>query len=141
MLVVEFKKGQYTGSESSGFVEVVVIISGGSSTSPISVMVTTIEQTATGKEYIKSQHNITTRDYCTLLGSGVDFDYNPINITFAAGEVSKSVNISVTCDKIVEGTERFEIILILTSNNPQVRTDRDRSQGRIIDSTGKWWNS
>ena len=48
MLVVEFKSKSYTVSESSGFEEVVVIISGGSSTSPISVMVTTSERTATG---------------------------------------------------------------------------------------------
>ena len=42
----------------------------------------------------------------------------------------------MTCDKIVEGRERFDVILTLTSNNPQVRTDRDRSQVRITDSTG-----
>ena len=42
MLVVEFESEQYTGSESSGFVEVVVIISGGLSTTPISVMITTM---------------------------------------------------------------------------------------------------
>ena len=48
MLVVEFESEQYTGSESSGFVEVVVIISGGSSITPISVMMTTTERTATG---------------------------------------------------------------------------------------------
>ena len=52
MLVVEFESGQYTGSESSGFVEVVVIISGGSSTTPISVMMTTSDKrTATGEGY------------------------------------------------------------------------------------------
>ena len=44
----------------------------------------------------------------------------------------------MTCDKIVEGMERFDVSLILTSNNPQVRTGRDRSQVRITDSTGKW---
>ena len=48
MLVVEFKSKPYTVSESSGFVEVAVIILGGSSTLPISVMVTTSERTATG---------------------------------------------------------------------------------------------
>ena len=43
----------------------------------------------------------------------------------------------MTCDKIVEGRERFDVSLTLTSNNPQVRTGRDSSQVRIIDSTGK----
>ena len=138
---MEFESKQYTGTESSGFVEVIVIISGGSSTSPISVMVTTSEQTATGKGYIKSQHKITTSDYCTLIGSGVDFDSNPINITFAAGEVNKSVSISVMCDKIVEETEKFSITLTLTGNNPQVTLGKNSTIGIISDSTGKWWNS
>ena len=80
---------------------------------------------------------ISTSDYCTLTGSGVDFDSNPINITFAAGEVSKRVNVPVTCDKIVEDTERFDIILALASNNHQLRIGRGRSQGLIRDSTGR----
>ena len=89
------------------------------------------------KDILIATHNVSTSDYCTLIGSGVDFDSNPINITFATGEVSKSVNISVMCDKIVERTERFDISLTLTSNNPQVRTgSRDRSAVRITDNTG-----
>ena len=40
MLVVEFASGQFTGSESSGFVEVEVRITGGSSSIPIIVTVT-----------------------------------------------------------------------------------------------------
>ena len=40
MLVVEFTPGQFTGSESSGFIEVTVRITGGTSSSPITVMVT-----------------------------------------------------------------------------------------------------
>ena len=43
----------------------------------------------------------------------------------------------MTCDKIVEGMERFDVSLTLTSSNPQMRIGRDRSQVRIIDSTGK----
>ena len=42
------------------------------------------------------------------------------------------------CDKIVERTERFDISLALTSNNPQVETGiRGKSIVRIRDSTGK----
>ena len=51
MLVIDFEFNQYTVIELSGFVELAVTISGGSSTTPISVMVTTIEQSATGEEY------------------------------------------------------------------------------------------
>ena len=72
-----------------------------------------------------------------IIGSGIDFDSNPINIIFAAGEVRKSVNISLICDKIVEGRERFDISLTLTSSNPQVRMGRDRSAITIKDRTGK----
>ena len=50
MLVVEFESEQYTGSESSGFVEVTTIISGGSSTTPISLIMTMTEQSATGEQ-------------------------------------------------------------------------------------------
>ena len=71
-----------------------------------------------------------------IIGSDIDFDSNPINIMFAAGEVSKPVNISLICDKTVEGRERFDISITLTSNNPQVRTGRDRSAITIRDRTG-----
>ena len=40
MLVVEFASGQFVGSESSGFIEVIVRITGGSSSTPITVTVT-----------------------------------------------------------------------------------------------------
>ena len=39
-LFVEFASGQFTGSESSGFIEIIVIITGGSSSTPITVTVT-----------------------------------------------------------------------------------------------------
>ena len=53
MLVVEFESEEYTGSESSEFVEVVIAL-GGSSTTPISVMVNTSEWTATGEGRINN---------------------------------------------------------------------------------------
>ena len=40
MLVVEFALGQFIGSESSGVIEVIVRITGGSSSTPITVTVT-----------------------------------------------------------------------------------------------------
>ena len=44
LLVVEFASGQFIGSESSGFMEVVVRITGGKSAIPIIVTVTPSEQ-------------------------------------------------------------------------------------------------
>ena len=43
--MVEFASAQFNGSESSGFIEVAVIITGGTSTTPITVTVTPTEQT------------------------------------------------------------------------------------------------
>ena len=40
VLIVEFASGQFVGSESSGFIEVIVRITGGSSSTPINVTVT-----------------------------------------------------------------------------------------------------
>ena len=75
-----------------------------------------------------------------MIGSGVDFDSDPITIIFGVGEVSKIVNISVSCDEEVEGEETFNIRLSLPSNNPQVslrKNNRQSSTGRITDSTGQ----
>ena len=66
-----------------------------------------------------------------------DLATEPIVLTFAPNEVNKTANILVECDKRSEREERFDISLILISNNPQVRTGRDRSVGVIRDSTGK----
>ena len=44
VLVVEFVSGQFAGSESSGFIEVIVRITGGTSNTPITVTVTPTEQ-------------------------------------------------------------------------------------------------
>ena len=71
-----------------------------------------------------------------MIGSDVDFDSKPITITFGVKEVSKRVNISVSCDEEVEKDEMFEIRLSLLSTNPQVTTGRNTSIGRITDSTG-----
>ena len=55
MLTVEFASGQFTGSESSGFIEVIVRVTGGVSSAPITVTVTPSEQSpvsAMGKFYV-----------------------------------------------------------------------------------------
>ena len=53
MVVINFAEGQFTGSESSGIVEVVVVKVEGTSSAPLDVIVTPSEQSplsATGKE-------------------------------------------------------------------------------------------
>ena len=73
-----------------------------------------------------------------MIGSGVDFDSNPITIIFSAGENSKRVNISVMADSLLEEEEEsFDISLSLRNDSFQVILGRSRATGRIIDSTGK----
>ena len=74
------------------------------------------------------------------LGSGTDFDSTSIMVTFNSGEYRKLVNVPVTCDKLVEGTEMFNIGLSIVSvsrddvmvklGHPSIAT------GVINDSTG-----
>ena len=71
-----------------------------------------------------------------MIGSGVDFDSNPITIMFDVGEVSKRVNISVSCDQLVEEEETFDVNLKST-NNSQVVLSNAKFVGIIMDSTGK----
>ena len=68
-----------------------------------------------------------------MIGSGVDFDSNPITIIFGVGEVSKRVNISVSYDEEVEGEETFDITLFWTNNSPQLRSGKHTSVGKIYD--------
>ena len=48
-MVVEFSAEQYVGSESLGFIEVAVKLTGGPSSTPITVTVLLSEQSASGK--------------------------------------------------------------------------------------------
>ena len=75
-------------------------------------------------------------DYYTPIGSGVDFDSNPITITIEAGSIEGRGNILVSCDNVTERVETFDMNLTLASDNPRVRVGRDTSVGRITDSTG-----
>ena len=75
-------------------------------------------------------------DHCILIGSGVDYNSDPFNITIDAGATEGKANISVTCDDEVEGMETFDMKLTLTSSIPGVVSGRNASVGQIIDSTG-----
>ena len=75
-------------------------------------------------------------DYYTPIGSGVDFDSNPITVTIEAGSTEGRGNISLSCDNVVEGMETFDMNLTLASDNSLVRVGRGTSVGIITDSTG-----
>ena len=138
MLKVEFASARFTDSESSGFVEVIVRLTGGASITPITVTVTPTEQSpvsAKGKlVYIQILIYGKLSYYDT--GSGVDFYSNPFNITINAGATESRGNVSVNFDSNVEEQETFSIVLVLVTNDPQITLGRDVSEGLIIDSTG-----
>ena len=137
MPVAEFTSGKFNGSESSGFIEVVVRITGGTSSSPITVTVTPSVQSpvsAMGMYWLSLYCN----DHYALTGSGIDFNSNPFNITINPGATEGRANISVTCDNEVEGSEIFNVTLTLTSSATGVTLGRrNTSEGVITDSTGK----
>ena len=72
-----------------------------------------------------------------MIGSGKDFDSNPIAITFGVGEVSKRVNVSIIADTVVEVEESFRVNLQLNSSSSQVSKGRGNATIQIIDSTSK----
>ena len=76
----------------------------------------------------------------TVIGSGVDFNSNPFNITINAGATEGRATVSVTHDDEVEGLETFHMRLTLTSSSPGVELGRSTSKGKISDSTGKWYS-
>ena len=82
-------------------------------------------------------NDISSTDYCTVIGSGVDFNSNPFTITIDAGATDGRANVSVTCDNVTEELETFDMRLTLTSNSFGVTLGRDTCEGQITDSTGK----
>ena len=68
----------------------------------------------------------------------MDFNSSPMNINLLPEDTFTMVTIPVTCDKVVEGPEMFNITLsiISVSDNITVELDRNRSVGVIEDSTG-----
>ena len=68
----------------------------------------------------------------------MDFDSRPINVNIAPRDTTTMVNIPVMCDRLIEGTEMFDINLSLmsVSHNVTVQLGLNKSIGVIEDSTG-----
>ena len=58
VMLIEFASGEFVGSELSGFVEIVVKITGGSPSTPITTTVTLAGQSASGNCIINNIHLI-----------------------------------------------------------------------------------
>ena len=76
-------------------------------------------------------------DEWPLLGSSINFDSDPFNITIDSGLTIGSYNSSITCDKIVEQNESFNLTMSLAFNNDQIVIDQSMAIVQITDSTGR----
>ena len=76
--------------------------------------------------------------YILFVGSAVDFDSGPKNVSIAPENTTTIVTIPVMCDRLIEGTEMFDInlSLISVSHNVTVQLGLSKSIGVIEDSTG-----
>ena len=72
-----------------------------------------------------------------LIGLNADFDSEQFNITINVGEVFGDYNLSITCDKVVEDDESFNLTFSLSNDNDQIFIGQFISIIHIIDSTGK----
>ena len=79
---------------------------------------------------------LSTNSYYDVIGSDVDFNSDPFNITINAGATDGKATVSVTCDDVTEGLESFDMTLTLISNSSGVILGRDICEGHINDSTG-----
>ena len=128
--------------ESDGYVPIGITLSGGISTTPITVIVTPTEQSpisATGT-CIKNQSSYSSCNiftYYVPTGWNVDFDSEQFNMTIYSGEVFEDYNLSIACDKVVEDEESFNLTFSLANENDQIVIGQFISIIHIIDSTGK----
>ena len=70
-------------------------------------------------------------------GSSIDFDSDPFNITIDSGLTTGNYNLSITCDKIVEQNEYFNLTFSTSVNNDQIIIGQSTAIVQITDSTGK----
>ncbi|XP_065905004.1 uncharacterized protein [Dysidea avara] len=122
-LLVNFTSNNFTGSEAAGFVTTEIILS------YYEIANLLIDIKVVVSEF--SSRSAT--------GSGIDFESTSIMVTFNSGENQKMVNVPVTCDKLVEGTEIFNLSLSIVSvsrNDVIVELGHpSMATGVIIDST------
>ena len=68
----------------------------------------------------------------------MDFVSDSLGATLNSGENRTMISVPVVCDKLVERTETFDIMLSVQSNeNVPIQLGLIRANGIIIDSTGK----
>ena len=136
---MRFAQTQYNGSETTGFVIVVLELVGGTSSNPFNVTVTPSEQSPVSAEGNSVMCMIMCWVKSVWLTGGVDFNTTPLTATFDSGMTMSSVSVPVIDDKLAEGrNETFNLILTVSSTlGPTITADdRNISIGVIVDTTG-----
>ena len=75
-----------------------------------------------------------------LLGSSVDFISDQFNTTIGAGETTGNYSLPITCDKVVEDDESFNLTLSLAIANSHIIISQSTAIVQITDSTGNITN-
>ena len=70
------------------------------------------------------------------VGSGVDFNSDPFNITISAGATKGRGMVSIAYDNVVEETETFNLSLTLVTISSQIALGTSTAVAQITDNTG-----
>ena len=140
---INFLRKEYIAAELVGYVQIIVVLSGGVSNDSITLTVTPNEQSPVSATGIGKMHfiNICTQlhysvYFLCITGSGIDFDSNPFNLTYNPSEMLVGVfKITIKCDNMTEETEIFDVTI--ASDNPLVYIEDDTALVRIIETTSK----
>ena len=134
---VVFSQPNYYVTESSGKLTVTLLLTKGISVSNITVTVIASDQSpvsAEGKRCVSYTDWLVSVDWS---GNGVDYASTSITANFTAGTNSTTINIPVTMDDIVEGTEMFNLGIIIPSSTEDVILGKQNTAiVHIYDSTG-----
>ena len=104
--LVTFSQSMYNVSEGSGLVQLVLVLNGSLSTD-ITVLVNSVNDTATGKW----SNIITNTCINNVIGGGVDYNSGPYSIKISAGATRMTFNVSINNDNILEDNEKFSLII------------------------------
>ena len=132
---MKFGHSRYSVNEDSGTLQFVLVLSNPSSTH-IFIEVFSINIEAVG-EYFGIYDELLQVYY--VIDGGVDYGPGPYMVRFLPGEISASFNISITDDDVLEGNERFNLIIDSSSLPNRVTvTTPDHANVTIVDNDGKY---
>ena len=76
-----------------------------------------------------------------VVGSGVDFDSSPFNLTFIPIQMyNETFNISITCDNVTESSIYHDFNVTIVSDNPLVYIEDNTAIVRIRNNRGNKFN-